>query len=177
VRKCHSSRRDAFESVNEPPIGHVMDGDVTFDGEHAIRSEGKVAVDSKFNEGVAMINFYPGLTAAKLRKYADGASGLIIAGTGLGHVHQELIQEIARLTENDTPVCITTQCIWGSTNLNVYSTGRDMIRAGAIPLGDMLSETAYVKLSWVLGHTDDIVKCREMMLANMRREMGDRRAL
>jgi len=177
VRKCHSSRRDAFESVNEPPIGSVRDGEVLLERDHDKRGCGKVRVDAKFDEGVAMLNFYPGLTASKLRKYADGASGLIIAGTGLGHVHQELIPEIERLTKGGVPVCITTQCIWGASNLNVYSTGRDMLRAGAMPLGDMLSETAYVKLSWVLGHTNDLEKCRGMMLADMRREMGDRRSL
>lgn len=177
VRKCHSSRRDAFESVNEPPIGFVKDNGVVLDREHERRGCGKVKVDGRFDEGVAMLNFYPGLTAPKLRKYADGASGLIIAGTGLGHVHQDLIREIARLTGEGVPVCITTQCIWGSANLNVYSTGRDMLKAGAIPLGDMLSETAYVKLSWVLGHTKDAGKCREMMLTNMRREIGERRPL
>jgi len=177
VRKCHSSRRDAFESVNEPPMGSVEDGCIVFHGEYDRRSAGKVRVDAKFDEGVAMLNFYPGLTAQKLKKYAEGASGVIMAGTGLGHVHQELIAEIGRLTSDGVPVCVTSQCIWGSVNLNVYSTGRDMLKAGAIPLGDMLSETAYVKLSWVLGHIDDIGKCREMMLTDMRREMGKRRSL
>jgi len=177
VRKCHSSRRDAFESVNELPIGTVEDGCVVLQREHEKRSGGKVQIDANFDDGVAMLNFYPGLTAWKFKKYTEGASGVIIAGTGLGHVHQELIQEIERLTKGGIPVCITTQCIWGAVNLNVYSTGRDMLKAGAIPLGDMLSETAFVKLSWVLGHTDDLKKCRGMMLTDMRREMGDRRSL
>ena len=177
VRKCHSSRRDAFESVNEPPIGTVEEGRVSLQREHEKRGRGRVQVDADFDDGVAMLNFYPGLTAWKFKRYTEGATGVIIAGTGLGHVHQELIQEIERLTKGGIPVCITTQCIWGSVNLNVYSTGRDMLRAGAIPLGDMLSETAYVKLSWVLGHTDDVKKCREMMLTDMRGEMGERRSL
>jgi len=75
------------------------------------------------------------------------------------------------------PVCITTQTIWGSTNLNVYSTGRDMLAAGAIPLGDMLTETAYVKLSWILGHTNEMDKVRELMQSNLRHEISERRAL
>jgi len=177
VRKCHSSRRDAFETINGAPLGSVEGGRILLSADHEKRSNGKVLSDPRFDDNVAMLNFYPGLTAAKLRKYSDGASGLVIAGTGLGHVHQELIAEIARLTADDIPVCVTTQCIGGSVNLNVYSTGRDMLKAGAIQLGDMLSETAFVKLSWVLGHTDDIGKCREMMLLDMRREMGLRRPL
>lgn len=175
VRKCHSSRRDAFESVNEPPIGFVEDGKLFLDKEYDKRKSGKVKADIKFDERVAILNFYPGLSPAKFKKYTDGASGVVIAGTGLGHIHQEIIPEIARLTKDDVPVCITTQCIWGSTNLNVYSTGRDMLTAGAIPLGDMLSETAYVKLSWVLGHTKEMEKIRSLMLTSLRREMSGRR--
>lgn len=177
VRKCHSSRRDAFESVNEPPIGFVQDGKVFLECAHDERKTGKVQADVKFDDEVALVQFYPGLTPSKFRKSVDGSRGVVVSGTGLGHTHQEVIPIIADLTNDGIPVCITTQCIWGSTNLNIYSTGRDMLTAGAIPLGDMLSETAYVKLSWVLGHTSDMKKIREMMLTNMRREMGERRSL
>lgn len=177
VRKCHSSRRDAFESVNEPPIGFVQDGKVFLEADYDKRKTGKAQADVKFDEDVALVHFYPGLKPSKFKKSVEGYRGIVIAGTGLGHTHQEIIPLIEQLTKESIPVCITTQCIWGSTNLNVYSTGRDMLTAGAIPLGDMLSETAYVKLSWVLGHTDDPKKVREIMLTNLRREMAERRSL
>ncbi len=177
VRKCHSSRRDAFESVNEPPIGFVQDGKVFLEQGYDKRCAGKVTADVKFEDDVSLVQFYPGLYPEKFRKMVEGSRGIVISGTGLGHTHQEIIPIIGELTEGGVPVCITTQCIWGSTNLNVYSTGRDMLSAGAIPLGDMLAETAYVKLSWVLGHTSDLDKIRSLMTSNLRREMADRRAL
>ena len=177
VRKCHSSRRDAFESVNEPPIGFIQDGKVFLENAYEKRKAGKVSADVRFDEDVALIQFYPGLTPSRFKKAVEGSHGVVISGTGLGHTHQEIIPTIAQLTKDGVPVCIVTQCIWGSTNLNIYSTGRDMLTAGAIPLGDMLAETAYVKLSWVLGHTREIEKARELMLTNLKREIGERRAI
>jgi glutamyl-tRNA(Gln) amidotransferase subunit D len=72
-------------------------------------------------------------------------------------------------------VYVTTQCFHGSVNLNVYSTGRDMLAAGAIPLGDMLPETAYVKLMWAMGQTDDPAEVKKIMLTNIAGELTGRR--
>jgi len=177
VRKNHSSRRDAFQSVNEPPLGHIDAGEITLREEHIVRAKGKVEVDARFEEEVALLNFYPSLSAERFRRSVEGAKGVVIAGTGLGHVSQGIIAEISSLTSSGTAVCVTTQCIWGSANLNVYSTGRDMQSAGAIPLDDMLSETAYVKLSWVLARTRDPDEVRKMMRDNLRGEMTERRTL
>ena len=177
VRKLHSSRRDAFQSVNELPLGYVEKDRVTLHGEYDKRAIGKVQADAKFSTDVVLVQFYPGLTASRLEDFVDNANGIVIAGTGLGHVSQEITPLIEKLTKDGVPVCITTQTIWGSTNLNVYSTGRDMLAAGAIPLGDMLTETAYVKLSWILGHTNEMDKVRELMQSNLRHEISERRAL
>lgn len=177
VRKCHSSRRDAFESVNEPPMGTVSDGRISLREGYEKRKSGKVTARSRFDEDVVMIQFYPGMSASRFGKSVEGATGVVIGGTGLGHVHQEAIPIIRKLTKDGIPVCITTQCIWGTTDLKVYSTGRDMLLAGAIPLGDMLTETAYVKLSWALGQESDYDKLKDIMLSNLRRERSERRFL
>jgi glutamyl-tRNA(Gln) amidotransferase subunit D len=74
-------------------------------------------------------------------------------------------------------VYITTQCLYGSVNLNVYSTGRDMLAAGAIPLGDMLPETAYVKLMWAMGQAEDRAEVKKIMLTNVAGEFSSRRQI
>ena len=38
----------------------------------------------------------------------------------------------------------------------------------------MLPETAYVKLGWVLGHTKDFDKVKEIMLTNIAGEITER---
>jgi len=82
-------------------------------------------------------------------------SGLIIAGTGLGHVNQKLISSLIRAKEENMPIFMTSQCLWGFTNLNVYETGRKLIEANVIPLANMLPEVALIKAMWVLGHTKE----------------------
>lgn len=95
-----------------------------------------------------------------------GYRGLVIEGTGLGHTPTYVIESIRRAIEEGVAVCMTSQCLYGRVNLNVYSTGRELIKAGVIPCEDMLPETAYVKLMWVLGKTQNLEEVKKMMLTN-----------
>jgi len=90
-------------------------------------------------------------------------------------VSEEIVGSIGKAVKAGVHVYITTQCLHGTVNLNVYSTGRDMISAGAIPLGDMLPETAYVKLMWSMGQSDDAEEIRKLMLTNIAGEFSPRR--
>ena len=101
-------------------------------------------------------------------------SGIVIAGTGLGHVNQKLISAIKRANDKKIPVFMTSQCFWGFTGMNVYETGRMLIDAGVIPLANMLPEVALVKAMWVLGHTKEIPFVRELMQKNLAGEITNR---
>ncbi|MGC8962239.1 MAG: Glu-tRNA(Gln) amidotransferase subunit GatD, partial [Candidatus Bathyarchaeia archaeon] len=100
---------------------------------------------------------------------------LILEGTGLGHVSVKLYPQIERAVSNGVFIGMTSQCIWGSVNMNVYYTGRDLQRRGVVPLGDMLPETALVKLMWVLGLTREPREVKKLMLRNISGEFGERR--
>ena len=170
VRKMHSSRRDAFKSINESPIGRI-DENITFFQDYRKRDEGKVGVNDKIEEKVALIYFYPGLTPEFFDYAVKNNKGIVIAGSGLGHVSSDLI-EIIRNAK--IPIVMTSQCLNGRVNMNVYSTGRDLLSAGVIPGEDMLPETAFVKLMYVLGQTKKIEEIRKMMTENMVGEMSPR---
>ena len=104
--------------------------------------------------------------------YVDkGYDGLVIEGTGLGHCSDDVITSIGRATDEKIPVVITSQCIFGRTNLNVYSSGRRLLHHKVIPVSDMLSETAYTKLLWAAGQTDDMEEIRKIMQTNLKGEM------
>ncbi len=136
-------------------------------GDHKKRGDSEVVVDDRMEEGVALVKAFPGMSPEIVDFFVDRRyKGLVIEGTGLGHVPTYVIDSIQRATEEGVTVCMTSQCIYGRVNLNVYSTGRRLLKAGVIPCEDMLPETAYVKLMWVLGHTDDPKEVREMMLRN-----------
>ncbi|MEA2054753.1 MAG: Glu-tRNA(Gln) amidotransferase subunit GatD [Candidatus Thermoplasmatota archaeon] len=172
VRKMHSSRRDAFRSINENPIGFV-DDELHLVTSYRKKSGGKTVADTSLNTNVSLVYFHPGLSEDDFRKMTEGKDGVVIAGTGLGHVSGNLIPIIEELVGKGIPVVMTTQCIWGRVNMNVYATGRKLIQAGVISGEDMLPETALVKTMWVLANFegDDIKK---MMKKNIAGEISRR---
>jgi glutamyl-tRNA(Gln) amidotransferase subunit D len=51
--------------------------------------------------------------------------------------------------------------------MNVYENGRDLLRAGVVPLDDMLAETALVKAMWALGNSKSTGGAMRLMLENV----------
>jgi glutamyl-tRNA(Gln) amidotransferase subunit D len=177
VRKLHSSRRDAFKSVNDEPVARIEGTKITLNGHHQKRSPGPVELRDKIEGKASLLYFYPGLEAEHFDMIAQHVKGIVVAGTGLGHVSEDIVGSVRRAVKNGVHVVATTQCLHGSVNLNVYSTGRDMLRAGVIPLEDMLPETAYVKLMWAMGQAEGPEDVRKIMLNNIAGEITTRRAV
>ncbi|WP_276813812.1 Glu-tRNA(Gln) amidotransferase subunit GatD [Desulfurococcus amylolyticus] len=183
ARKMHTSRRDAFQSINDKPIAKVYPEtmEVRIVGriiEH--RGKNKEAqLKNKFDDRVALVKVYPGLQPEVLETLIDkGFHGIVLEGSGLGHMPNKLIPVIARAVENDIPVVMTSQCLFGRVNLYVYSTGRRLLEAGVIPGSDILPETAYVKLSWILGSVSrDLEEVRKVFLTNLAGEFNERHIL
>lgn len=177
VRKCHTSRRDAFKSVNAELLGVVESGSYRqVSQDYRPRSPpGRLTVQAAFDERAALIKYYPGFNPEVLEKLLDmGYRGIILEGTGLGHVGSVCIRALERAYDMGVFVGMTSQCIWGRVNMNVYYTGRDLQKAGVVPLGDMLPETAVVKLMWVLAQTDKLEEVRRLMLTNIAGEFSPR---
>jgi glutamyl-tRNA(Gln) amidotransferase subunit D len=177
TRKMHTSRRDTFKSINDKPIAKISpDGKIEFLKTYKPRNKDKVELDTKFTEKVALIKFYPSQSSNILDHYKkEGYKAVVLEMTGLGHVNASWIPKIKSLTKQGFIICATPQTIFGRLNPKVYSVGRELEKAGAIYLKDMLTETAYIKLSWVLGHktwkTQEKVK--EKMLENIEGELSE----
>jgi glutamyl-tRNA(Gln) amidotransferase subunit D len=157
VRKNHTSRRDAFETVGAEPLGTVAYGEpveVAFDGDYAERGETDLAIEPDLESAVELLKFTPGMDETAL-DVAEGKAGLVLEGTGLGHVHSDWVDRIAELVEAGTTVVMTSQCIEGRVCDRVYDTGRDLLDAGVVEGEDMLPGTAKVKLMWALANGDD----------------------
>jgi glutamyl-tRNA(Gln) amidotransferase subunit D len=182
-RKMHSTRRDAFRSINELPIAKVWpNGKMEILNEnYRKRDESKkVIADTKFEPKVALLKAYPGSEPEILEFLVKrGYRGFVIEGTGMGHVptfaEKSWIPIIRKLIKDGVPVVITTQTIYGRVNTRVYTNLRILFHdTKAIPAEDMLPEVAYVKLGWVLGHTKDLERVRELMLTNIAGEISER---
>ncbi|MCD5425181.1 MAG: Glu-tRNA(Gln) amidotransferase subunit GatD, partial [Methanosarcinaceae archaeon] len=166
VRKMHTSRRDAFKSINSKPIGIVdyMSREVKLSGDYNKRGETVLNFKDGFESKCALIKFTPGLSFDILSHYIDkGYKGIVIEGTGLGHVSTDWVPEIKRAIKLNIPIVMTSQCLNGSVCDRVYDTGMDLLKAGVIEGGDMLPEVALVKLMWVRGQTNDFEEIVKLM--------------
>jgi glutamyl-tRNA(Gln) amidotransferase subunit D len=174
VRKMHTSRRDAFQSINVKPIGRVEypSRKMKILSNHVKRGEKKLALHDKLEPKCALIKYATGASSESLLFHSgSGYKGIVIEGTGLGHVSTEWIPIIRTTTDAGIPIVMVSQCINGRVCDRVYDTGRDILKAGAIEGEDMLPEVAIVKLMWALGQSSDIGKVRELMRTNIAGEI------
>jgi len=182
VRKLHTSKRDAFKSVNDEPLAKIFpDGRIEMtNGNYRKRCDGEVSLDDKLEEKVALIKAYPGMDPGIFDFYIGKKfKGFVIEGTGLGHVPtavegRSVIPKIREATKAGIPVCITSQCLFGRVHDFVYANLRKEFEAGAVFCGDMLPEVAYVKLMHVLAHSKDLEEIKKLMLTNVAGELNER---
>ena len=174
VRKLHTSRRDAFKSVNTTPIARVENQQISMlTSNYSKRNlSRKLTVMTNFEERVALIKSFPGMDPSIIDFYTDRSyKGIVLEGTGLGHVSKHCSSALKKAVKQGLVVGMTSQCIWGRINMNVYDTGRDLQALGIVPLEDMLPETALVKMMWVLAQTKDAEEAKKMLKTNIAGEL------
>ena len=167
VRKMHSSYRSTFRTIGDTPLATVTRKGVKPIKEeyNRRRRDRQVVVKPFFEEKVTMIYYYTNMQPDIIDSLVDnGYKGIIIIGTGLGHVNKPLYPAIERAVARGVHIFMTVQTIWGYAHMFVYDTGRDLMARGVVPLENMLPETAYIKLGWVLGQTQDREEVKRMML-------------
>ncbi len=184
VRKMHTSRRDAFKIINSEPFSEISkDNFRILKSFNARRNDTKINFDPKYSEKVALIKIYPGQDPAIIEYYKkEKYLGIVFEITGIGQVPSgeskfNWLPKIRKAIENGMTLCAAPQTIYGRLNPNIYSAGRELKKTGIIFLEDILPETAFVKLAWVLGHkawAKDKIKIREKMLENISGEFSDR---
>jgi len=181
VRKMHTSRRDTFRSINAQPLAQIENGKLKLLNQNIgfkKRGEADLRIHENIEPNVALIKSYPGIESDLIDYHIDkGYRGIVIEGTGLGHTPEEVIPSIERAKESSIPVVMTSQCLYGQINMNVYSTGRKLINAGVISAKDMMPETAYVKLIWALGQTDDLNEVKTIMQTNIAGEIQEKSSM
>jgi glutamyl-tRNA(Gln) amidotransferase subunit D len=170
VRKNHTSRRDAFETLGAQPLGYVdydaagdAGGDdasgaaagVEFTKSYEERGATNLALDTDLESDVELVKFTPGMDPAFFEA-CEGKAGVVVEGTGLGHVHTDFVETIEGLVDDGTTVVMTSQCLEGRVCDRVYDTGRDLLDAGVVEGEDMLPGTAKVKLMWALANTERV---------------------
>ena len=181
VRKNHTSRRDAFHSIDISPFSLIKKDQIEICEQYTDlkfhernKNLENLVVRSKFNDKVMLLKFYPGFDCKVIDYCVEkGNKAIIFEGTGLGHINKECFHQIKNAVKKGILVFMTSQCIWGKTSLTVYDTGRDLLKIGVIPLFNTTSETALVKAMWCLGNFEDKDVIR-MMTSNIANEFTNR---
>jgi len=155
----------AFISVNDVPLGTIGLA-IKFSGFARTRSRRKPLLRTSLNENVSLIPVYPGMKPEIIEYIASCHDGIVLEGYGAGNIptgDKSLVPAISAAVSRNVPVVVCTQCIVGSTEMELYQVGRAALEAGAIPAMDMTPEATLVKLMWVLGQTDDMGSIDSMM--------------
>ena len=177
VRKMHSSYRSTFRTIGDVPLGKVdVDGVTPFRQDYRHRDpERKLILNTAFDDRVAIVYYYPAMKPDIIDSLVDnGYRGIVIAGTGLGHVNRPLYPALQRAREAGVAMFMTVQTLFGFVQMYVYETGREIMELGVVPAGNMLPEVAYVKLGWALGQTQDLDEVRRIMLTPVAGEITER---
>ncbi len=195
VRKMHASRRDAFQSINASPLAKIFpDGKIDWltERRQPPSTEGVCVADAVFEEKVAILKAHPGADPAFLDFLVEkGFKGVVIEAMALGHLptgesgadsagfdrRKSWIPSVKHAVEKGVVVAVASQSLYGSVHPYVYRNLRLVSGAGALYCRDMLPETSYAKLGWVLGHKPAPEEARKMMLENIAGEFNPRAKL
>ena len=176
-RKMHSSYRSAFRTIGDIPLCMVSRDQFEYTTQDYLPRDPtrSVQIDAVYDDRVTILYYYPGMHPDLIDAFVEkGYHGLVIAGTGLGHVNKPLYPALKRAVAAGMHVVMAVQTLWGFAQMYVYDTGRDLLDVGVVPLDNMLPETALMKLCWVLGHTDDRAEVQRRMRAPINHEITER---
>ena len=173
VRKNHTSKRGAFQTVGDDPAFIIAEEkiqkNISKEFYKSQEFQPKINLDTK----IALVKYYPGYDPKLVEQIIDnGYKGIIFEGTGLGHIGRVMYDSVKKASEKGIFLGMTSQCIDGRVRMTVYESGRDLLNLGIIPLENMLPETALVKAMWALGNTQNIEEVKEIMLDNIASEMS-----
>jgi glutamyl-tRNA(Gln) amidotransferase subunit D len=177
VRKMHSSYRSTFRTIGDRPIARVYQHGLEYlrDDYKKRRRDRRVEINTAFEERVTIVYYYPNMQTDVIEACIDNNyKGIVIAGTGLGHVNKPLYPALKKACEKGIAVYMTVQTIWGYVQMYVYDTGRDIMSLGVVPAANMLPEVAYVKLGWALGQSSELKEVEKIMLTPYAGEITER---
>ena len=173
VRKNHTSKRNAFQTIGDNPAYIIINNKIQRNSKADFfkvkEFKPKINLDAK----VALVKYYPGYDPKLLEKIIEmDYRAIIFEGTGLGHIGKTMYDTVKKAHEKDIFLGMTSQCIDGRIGMTVYESGRDLLDLGIIPLENMIPEVALVKAMWALGNSRDNEDVKKIMLDNIASEIS-----
>lgn len=172
VRKNHTSKRSAFQTIGNVPSHIITENKIQKNTNDDFFKVKKFVPKINLDRKVALVKYYPGYDPNLLGKIIDmGFRAIIFEGTGLGHIGKTMYDEVKRANEKGIFLGMTSQCVDGRISMTVYESGRDLLDLGIIPLENMIPEVALVKTMWALGQSQDNEEIKKILLENIASEI------
>jgi len=172
VRKNHTSKRSAFQTIGNVPSHIITENKIQKNTNDDFFKVKKFVPKINLDTKVALVKYYPGYDPNLLGKIIDmGFRAIIFEGTGLGHIGKTMYDEVKRANEKGIFLGMTSQCVDGRISMTVYESGRDLLDLGIIPLENMIPEVALVKTMWALGQSQDNEEIKKILLENIASEI------
>jgi len=173
VRKSHTSKRGAFQTIGDNPAFIIVNNQVHRNMKDNFFTIKEFKHKIKLNQKVALVKYHPGYDPSMLKTIIDtGYKAVIFEGTGLGHVGKNMYPIIKSASEKGIFMGMTSQCIDGRIRMTVYESGRDLLNLGIVPLENMIPEVALVKAMWATGNTENSDEVKEIMLNKIASEFS-----
>jgi len=173
VRKSHTSKRGAFQTIGNNPAYIVYNNEIHRNMKDDFFTIKEYEHKIKVNQNVALVKYHPGYNPNMLKTIIDaGYKAIIFEGTGLGHVGKNMYPMLKIANEKGIFMGMTSQCIDGRIRMTVYESGRDLLNLGIIPLEDMIPEVALVKAMWATGNCKNYDEIKKIMLNKIASEFS-----
>ena len=173
VRKNHTSKRSAFQTIGTEPAFIIYEDKILKNTQKEFFDVNDYNPKINLNKKVALVKYHPGFDSEIIESLIKlQYRAIIFEGTGLGHVGKTMYDSIRKAKESGMFLGMTSQCIDGRVSMTVYESGRDLLDMGIIPLENMIPEVALVKAMWVSGNSKSYDEMKKMMLENYSSEFS-----
>ena len=173
VRKNHTSKRSAFQTVGTEPAFIIYEDKILKNTQKEFFDVDNYNPKINLDKKVALVKYHPGFDSEVIESLIKlQYRAIIFEGTGLGHVGKTMYDSIRKAKDSGMFLGMTSQCIDGRVNMTVYESGRDLLDMGITPLENMIPEVALVKAMWVSGNSKSYDEIKEMMLVNYSSEFS-----
>ena len=174
VRKNHTSKRSAFETIGNDPAYIITEKKILKNTDKEFFQKSQYNPQLEIDTKVALVKYHAGYEPRQIDTLIDlGLKAIIFEGTGLGHVGKTMYDAIKKANQNGLFLGMTSQCIDGRVRMTVYESGRDLLEMGITPLENMIPEVALVKTMWALGNSKDNNGLKKLLLENIASEFSE----
>ena len=174
VRKNHTSKRSAFETIGNDPAFLILDEKIIKNSRDEFFENQSFNPRLGIDTQVALVKYHPGYEPRQIEALIDlGFKAIIFEGTGLGHVGKTMYDVIEKANAKGLFLGMASQCIDGRVRMTVYESGRDLLELGITPLENMIPEVALVKTMWALGNSEDNDGLKKLLLENIASEFSE----